>query len=66
MSDTAVMFFMSIPFLIIFVVGCHSLYLYSLVSDERTARAKEGQRMMVAGEDEDREGLLHEPLLMQP
>ena len=38
LSDTAIMFLMSIPFLIIFIVGCHSMYLLGLVMDERKHR----------------------------
>lgn len=38
LSDTSVMFLMSIPFLIIFAVGCHSMYLLNMVSDERKER----------------------------
>ena len=51
LSDTAVKFLYSIPYLVVFIVGCHSIYLFNLVFDERKAR-----------QDEDRQ--LHEPLLV--
>ena len=52
LSDTAVMFLMSIPFLIIFLVGCHSMYLLNLVFDERKHRQleKEFDRIIVEEE----------------
>ena len=31
LSDTSVMFLMSIPYLVIFLVGCHSMYLFEMV-----------------------------------
>ena len=66
MSDTAVMFFMSIPFMIIFLVGCHSMYLLVLVSDERKERRieQERERGLLAPEPlEEEQRLLEEPLL---
>jgi len=41
LSDTGVMFLLSLPYLIIFIIGCHSMYLFNMVYDEREARNKE-------------------------
>lgn len=52
LSDTAVMFLMSIPFLIIFLVGCHSMYLLNLVFDERKHRQLEKEFDRIIEEEE--------------
>ena len=49
LSDTSVMFFMSLPYLVIFLVGCHSMYLFSMILDERQARKLEA----AANEEEE-------------
>jgi hypothetical protein len=41
MSDSGVLFLLSIPFLLIFLVGCHSMYLLNIYYDELKARKTE-------------------------
>lgn len=41
LSDTAVMFLLSLPYFAIFLIGCHSMYLFNLIFDERKARHQE-------------------------
>lgn len=41
LSDTAIMFLLSIPFLGVFIIGIHSMYLFNMVYDERKARQVE-------------------------
>ena len=57
LSDTSVMFLMSIPYLVIFLVGCHSMYLFNMVYDERKARKEERAEIRLD------EQLIREPLL---
>jgi hypothetical protein len=40
-GDRTILFFLSLPFLVIFVIGCHSMYLLSILMDEIKARKKE-------------------------
>lgn len=40
-GDRTILFLLSLPFLAIFIIGCHSLYLLSMVMDEVKARKKE-------------------------
>jgi len=57
LSDTSVMFFMSLPYLVIFLVGCHSMYLFSMILDERQARKLEA----AANEEEEEIQLQRNP-----
>ena len=41
LSDTTVLALMSLPFLGIFLVGCHSMYLTDMIYDEIKARKQE-------------------------
>jgi len=41
LSDTAVMLLLSIPFLFIFLIGCHCMYLTNMIYDEVKEREKE-------------------------
>lgn len=41
LTDTTVLLVFSLPFLFIFLIGCHSLYLTSMVYDELKERKKE-------------------------
>ena len=41
-GDRTVLLLLSMPFLVIFAVGCHSLHLLSMVLDEIKARKAEG------------------------
>jgi hypothetical protein len=45
MSDWKVLLLMSIPFLLIFLVGCHAMYLLNLVFDENKARKEEKRQI---------------------
>lgn len=41
LTDTTVLLVFSLPFLFIFLIGCHSMYLTSMVYDELKERNKE-------------------------
>ena len=41
MDDFWVLFVMSLPFLGIFIIGCHSMYLLNMIYDELDQRAKD-------------------------
>lgn len=60
LSDTGVMFLLSLPFLIVFIIGCHSLYLFNMVYDERKARKVELREANNANME-----MMAEPLLNQ-
>jgi len=40
-GDRTILFLLSLPFLVIFLIGCHCLYLLSMVLDELKARKNE-------------------------
>jgi len=44
-GDRTILFLLSLPFLVIFLIGCHSMYLLSMVLDEVRARKKEQGEM---------------------
>ncbi len=41
MGDRTILFLLSLPFLVIFIIGCHSMYLVSMILDENKARKQE-------------------------
>jgi hypothetical protein len=41
LSDTAVLLILSSPFLIIFIIGCHSMYLTDMIYDEVKQRKQD-------------------------
>jgi len=41
LSDTGIMFLLSLPFLCDFLIGCYSMYLFNMVYDERKARKQD-------------------------
>eukprot|EP00347_Sterkiella_histriomuscorum_P000253 403376593 len=47
MSDTWVLFMMSLPFFGIFLVGCHSMYLLNMIYDELAARKKDDKTVQL-------------------
>lgn len=42
-TDGSVMIWLSLPFLFIFLIGCHSMYLTNMIYDELSHRKKENQ-----------------------
>ncbi len=46
-GDRTIMFILSLPFLVIFIIGCHSMYLLNQVFDE-IKQAKSDEYQMVA------------------
>ena len=44
LGDSTVMALLSVPFLFIFIIGCHSMYLSNMVYDEIKARRQESLR----------------------
>jgi hypothetical protein len=53
LSDTAVMFLLSLPFLLDFLIGIFSMYLFNMVYDERQARKKDIQQRRLLDNLED-------------
>jgi asparagine N-glycosylation enzyme membrane subunit Stt3 len=45
LGDRTVLFILTLPFLVIFMIGCHSMYLCNLVMDELKARKLEREGM---------------------
>ncbi len=46
-SDSTILFFLTLPFLFIFIIGCHSLYLTNLIFDEKK-RLKSGNQPLLS------------------
>ena len=41
LSDTMVLLLMSLPYLLMFLIGCHSMYLLNMLLDEKAARRQD-------------------------
>jgi hypothetical protein len=53
------MFLLSLPYLIIFIIGCHSMYLFNMIYDEREAREKDNAPPVQSQREQIRQPLLN-------